>query len=71
MRCSSKAGQGLSGLQSQSQSDGSGGYEMASSTVQVMCVQASSTDNLEVSGEYRRFDNPLYTHAHHVYESIL
>ena len=29
------------------------------------------TDKLEVSAEYRRFDNPLYTHTHHVYESIL
>ena len=34
-------------------------------------VERAGTDKLEVSGEYRRFDNPLYTHTHHVYESIL
>ena len=36
-------------------------------------VESRNNDKLEVSssGEYRRLDNPLYGHAHHVYESIL
>ena len=45
--------------------------ESLTSSGPVLVSLPVGTDKLEVSGEYRQFDNPLYTHTHHVYESIL
>lgn len=50
------------------QIEGGGVYDVATLGVPVM---GASIDQSELSGEYRKFDNPLYnTPTQHVYESV-